>query len=148
MASAAWVAVGVPAEDDAGADDAGAPPDRHADDGLQRRAVGLGHVPARHLRVVAEDHRAAPRDHGAGDALGEGEDPPRLARDADVGLLAVDAGQLVHQGDRPGVTAQERDGAIEDPLQQRAQRQLGAQVLDDGRERGRALAFASVGSCV
>ena len=145
---AAEHAVGVPAEDDAGADDAGAPPDRHADHGLQRRPVGLGHVPARHLGVVAEDHRPAPRDDGAGDALGEGEDPPGLAGDPDVGLLAVDARQLVHQGDRAGVTAEERDGAVEDALEQRPKRQLGAEVLHDGRERGRALAFASVGSCV
>ena len=130
---------------DAGADDARAPPDRHADDGPQGGAVGLGHVPAAHLPVVAERDRRPLLDDGAGDALAQREDVPRLAGHADVGLLAVDAADLVHEADRPGVALEQLDRALEDPLQQGAQRQLGAQVLDDGLERRRARALARDG---
>ena len=123
----------------------GPPPDRHADHGPQRRPVGLGHVAAAHLAVVAEGHRAPPGDDGARHALAQREHAPRLAGDADVGLLAVHAGGLVDQADRAGVALQELDRALQDALQQRAQRELGPQVLDDGLERGDALALARAG---
>ncbi len=80
-----------------------APLQRHADDPAQRGAVVGGDVTAPHLVVPVEPDRPAPGHHGPGHPLAEREDLTRLARDADVGLLAVGAGRLVDAADRPAV---------------------------------------------
>src|SRR5207342_1153566 len=101
----------VPGEHDAGPDDRTAPPDRDADHALQRRAILRADVAAGNLRVVVEDDRTALRHDRAGHALIEREDHARLTADADVRLLAVDAGSLVDQADRARVAPEQFGGA-------------------------------------
>ncbi len=134
---------GIAGEHHQRADDVPAPPDGDADHALERFPVLGTDVPAGNVAVVREDHRASPGHERAGGALREREHLAGLARDPDVGLLAIDAGRLVHQADRAGVAAQELRRTLEDPLEERAERQLAGQVLDDRAERlGR---FPSIG---
>jgi hypothetical protein len=133
----------VPAEHDAGADDAAAPFQRHADDPPQRGPVLRRHVPAPDLVIAGEPDRGAARHHRSGHPLGEREDPAGLARHADIGFLAVRAGRLVHAADRTRVAAEQLGAPAQDPLQQRVQRELAGQVLGHrdqaGGPRGGAL---------
>jgi hypothetical protein len=128
----------VSAEHHAGADDPPAPLQRDADDPAQRGALGRADVTALHLVVPVEPDRPAPGHHGPRHPLAEREDLARLARDADVGLLAVGPGGLVDAADRPGGTAEQFRAAQQDALQQRAQRELPGQVLRDGDQPGGA----------
>ena len=97
-----------------------------------------GHVTAGHVVIAGEPHRSPARDHRAGHALGEREDPARLAGDADVGFFAVGAGGLVDAADRACVAAEQFGAAPQDSLEQRAQRELAGQVLGHGDQPGRA----------
>src|SRR5262249_59336411 len=60
--------------------------------------------------------------------------------DAEVGLLPVGPHRLVHEADRPRAAAEQPDRAVEDALEERPQGELGAEVLDHGRQRRRVLA--------
>ena len=134
---------GVAGEHHQGADDVPAPPDGDADHALERFPVLGADVPPGNIAVVLEDHRTSPLHERAGRSLREREHLAGLAGDPDVGLLAIDAGRLVHQADRAGVAAQQLRRTFEDPFEQRAERQLAGQILDHRPERlGR---FPSIG---
>jgi hypothetical protein len=111
----------VPAEHDAGADDAPAPLQRHADHTAQRGPVPGRHVAAADFVVAGEPDRGAARHHRTGHPLGEREDPAGLAGHADVGFLAVGAGRLVHAAYRARVAAEQLGTPAQDPFQQGTQ---------------------------
>ena len=63
------------------------------------------------------------------------KDPALLALHPEVGLLAVGASGLIDGRDRPGVCAEQPDGAVEDALQERLQGETTRKILDGTGER-------------
>jgi hypothetical protein len=111
----------VPAEDDAGADNAAALFERHADHAAQRGPGLRGNMTAGHVAVPGESERRPAGDYRAGHAFGEREDPARPTGDADVSFLAVSAGRLIDAADRTGVAVEQFRAPQQDPLQQRTE---------------------------
>ena len=142
-------ALRVAAEDDARADDLLAPPDRNADDGRAARpGRPAGTCPPGHLGVVVEHHRPAAgrprrrsRPRSAGRRARTGT--PRRCRPPCDTTPATSSTRQIDPASPPSSVIDR----VEDPLQQRAQRELGAEVLHDGGQRRRTLALARPSGC-